>query len=57
MDDQVTPSSNSVMCDNLHRLGLYFNIASYVARSQEMVYHVIAEKAESDPFFYSNWLA
>ena len=56
MDDQVTPSSNSVMCDNLHRLGLYFNIASYVARSQEMVYHVIAEKAESDPFFYSNWL-
>ncbi|HEX5624570.1 MAG TPA: thioredoxin domain-containing protein [Saprospiraceae bacterium] len=54
--DQVMPSSNSVMCDVLHRLGLYFYDEAYLKRSKSMLAGVLDGPASKDPVFYSNWL-
>ncbi|MDQ3143247.1 MAG: thioredoxin domain-containing protein [Bacteroidota bacterium] len=56
LEDQVTPSSNSVMADNLHRLGLYYYHQPFLDRSKKMVLSVVKNLASADPIFYSNWL-
>ncbi|MBK9107424.1 MAG: thioredoxin domain-containing protein [Saprospiraceae bacterium] len=56
MVDQVISSSNSVMADVLHKLGLYFYNTDYLKRSQHMVKGMIDGPAIQDPVFYSNWL-
>lgn len=56
MTDQVIASSNSAMCDALHRLGLYYYRDDYLRRSQHMVAGVVSTLANQGPAFYSNWL-
>jgi uncharacterized protein YyaL (SSP411 family) len=56
IDDQVIPASNSVMCDNLHRLGLYFYDKNYLQRSSNMLSAMMAGPASSYPTYHSNWL-
>ena len=56
LSDQVIASSNSLMCEVLHKLGLYFYNESYLDRSKKML-HAIAQQQElMDPIFISNWL-
>lgn len=54
--DQVIPSSNSVMCDVLHKLGLFLYNKEYLQRSEKMLAGILESEASSDPVFYSNWL-
>ncbi|MBK8955047.1 MAG: thioredoxin domain-containing protein [Saprospiraceae bacterium] len=56
MVDQVISSSNSLMADVLHKLGLYFYNQEYLKRSQHMVKGVFEGPAQADPVFYANWL-
>ncbi len=56
LDDQVIPSSNSVMCDVLHRLGLYYYDKTYLDRSEKMLDGVISHVAINAPAYYSNWV-
>lgn len=56
IDDQVIPASNSVMCDVLHKLGLYLYNTEYIERSQNMLLDVIANPANAYPVFHSNWM-
>lgn len=54
--DQVLPSSNSMMADALHKLGLYFYNSAFLNRSQHMVKGVIDGPGKQDPVFYTNWM-
>lgn len=54
--DQVIPSSNSVMCDVLHKLGLYFYDEKYLRRSEHMLLGILEGPAKESGLFYSNWL-
>lgn len=56
MIDQVLPSSNSMMADALHKLGLYFYDHNYLQRSQHMVKGIMEGPGKQDPVFYGNWL-
>lgn len=56
IDDQVIPSSNSVICDNLHKLGLYFDEPDMINRSQNMLNIIFNDKIKNGPSFYTNWL-
>jgi uncharacterized protein YyaL (SSP411 family) len=56
MDDQVIPATNSVMCDALHKLGLYLYNTEYIQRSQNMLLDIVANPAAAYPVFHSNWL-
>jgi uncharacterized protein len=54
--DQVIPASNSIMCDVLHKLGLYYYNEDYITRSEQMLSHIIENPAGREPVFYANWL-
>ncbi len=54
-EDQVTPSANSVMADNLYRLGLYFYNNEYLQRSKKMILSACENFGEGQTEFYSNW--
>jgi uncharacterized protein YyaL (SSP411 family) len=54
-EDQVTPSANSVMADNLYRLGLYFYKNEYLQRSKKMILSACENFGEGQTEFYSNW--
>ena len=54
LDDNVIPSSNSVMAKNLFALGTLLENGKYLTMSEEMLgqmYDLVME----DPSFYSNW--
>ncbi len=53
-EDNVTPSSNSVMANNLFRMGLIMGDAEMLAKAQKMVTHFINDFS-SYPMAYSNW--
>ena len=54
-EDQVTPSANSVMADNLYRLGLYFYNNEFLQRSKKMILSACENFGEGQTEFYSNW--
>ena len=54
--DNVIPGSNSLMANNLYKLGLYFYKQDWINRSQEMMHTLSATILESgSPDFYSQW--
>ncbi|TAN10920.1 MAG: thioredoxin domain-containing protein [Chitinophagaceae bacterium] len=54
IEDNVLPSSNSVMANVLYRLGIYFDDTSYIDISQEMLSQVMKAIPSGVPYF-SNW--
>lgn len=54
IEDNVLPSSNSVMANVLYRIGIYFDNASYIDKSKEMLSQVIKAIPSGVPYF-SNW--
>ncbi len=54
--DQVIPASNSIMCDVIHKLGLFFYNEEYITRSQQMLSYIAENPAGKEPVFYANWL-
>ncbi len=54
VEDNVIPSANSVMANNLFRLGIYFNNSHYESIAQQMVQNIIP--TIDYPSAFSNWL-
>ena len=52
--DNVIPSSNSVMANNLYLLSLYFDEKSYYEMAENMVRRV-ARQLVKEPVYLSNW--
>tara|TARA_X000000950_G_scaffold150005_1_gene184873 strand:+ start:11109 stop:13223 length:2115 start_codon:yes stop_codon:yes gene_type:complete len=53
--DNVIPSDNSIMAENLYTLGLYFGLDAYIVRSRNMLIP-IQEAMENYGGAYANWL-
>lgn len=53
--DQVIPSSNSIMANNLYKLYHYFSDSNYLVKSKKML-HNIQPSIEEYASGYSNWL-
>ena len=56
VDDDVIPSSNSVMAHNLYELGVYFRKDDWLEKSQEMLGKV-KDLISKYPSGYLNWMA
>jgi len=54
LSDNVIASSNSVMAENLYRLGQYYYNQEYISKAELMVKNVINEIEMQSPY-YSNW--
>ena len=54
MEDNVISSSNSVMCENLYRLSIYFGNQHYQTKCENMLSHIIP--VIDYPSAFSNWL-
>jgi len=52
--DNVIPSSNSEMANNLYKLGLYFYDKNYTKKATQMLSNIDANIEENTPYF-SNW--
>ena len=52
--DNVIPSSNSEMANNLFLLGNYFNTETFIQKAKQMLINV-QEKLHQNIFSYSNW--
>ena len=55
LEDNVLPASNSIMANNLLKLGHFYEDKNYLKTSRQMV-HNIAPLIESYPSSYSNWM-
>ena len=55
VNDNVIPSSNAVMADNLFRLGHYFENTDYIQKSEQMIRNVLP-KIDSYAPGYHQWL-
>ena len=53
--DNVIPSSNAIMADNLFRLGHYFEDNSYIAKSNQMIHNMLPKFDSYAPGYYQ-WL-
>ncbi|MCF6358660.1 MAG: glycoside hydrolase family 127 protein, partial [Draconibacterium sp.] len=53
-EDNVLPSSNSVMANNLHRLYLILGNTDYLTAAQKMVQHITPQFVQY-PMAYANW--
>lgn len=54
VEDNVIPAANSVMANNLFRLGIYFNHSYYESIAEQMVQNIIP--TIDYPSAFSNWL-
>ena len=54
LDDNVIPSSNSAMANNLYMLGNLLDNGEYIQMSENMLNQMI-DKAIEEPSFYANW--
>lgn len=54
MEDNVIPASNSVMCENLYRLSIYFGNQHYATKCENMLAHIVPVIDYASAF--SNWL-
>ncbi|WP_369048192.1 thioredoxin domain-containing protein [Tenacibaculum sp. UWU-22] len=55
VDDNVIPSSNSIMARNLFKLSHYYANQEYLATAQQML-HTVKPNISLYPSAYSNWL-
>jgi uncharacterized protein YyaL (SSP411 family) len=55
VNDDVIPSSNSILAKCLHKLSFYFDELDYQERAEQMLASVFA-KIEKFPNAYSNWI-
>jgi len=55
IEDNVMPASNSIMANNLFKLGHYYSNSYYLKVSEQMLQNVI-ENAQKYGSGYSNWL-
>ena len=55
IEDNVMPSSNSMMAKNLHKLGHFYNNAHYLKTSKQMLKNMIP-MMQNYGSAYSNWL-
>ncbi len=53
--DNVTPSSNSILANNLFKLGHYYSNANYAKIARQMLNNV-KEDMKISPVEYSNWM-
>ena len=53
-EDNVTPSSNSVMANNLFRLGLILGNPEMISHAEDMIKHFVDDFSRY-PMAYSNW--
>ena len=54
VSDNVIPSGNSVMANNLFDLGHYFYKEEYIAKSQQML-NIVKDNVIQYGYFYANW--
>src|SRR5699024_3771747 len=55
IEDNVIPSSNSVMAMVLYKLGLYFDKVEYIERAKKMVAGISDQIPKAAPYF-ANWI-
>ena len=53
-EDNVIPSANSVMANNLHKMHLLYGNPGYLEKSKEMLHHVMAHFPKY-PYAFANW--
>ncbi len=56
LDDNVIPSSNSVMAKNLFLLGKYFGDSVSIETSEKML-KMVQDKLLKNPMYHANWLS
>ena len=54
LTDNVLPAANSVLANNLFRLGEYFDSTAYTTRARQMLAQVSPDLARGGPY-YANW--
>jgi len=55
INDSVMPSSNSILCECLFKIGFINQIPEYTLKAKEMLENIM-ESALSNPLYFSNWL-
>lgn len=54
-NDNVIPSSNSVMAQNLFKLGHYYLNQDYIEKAKQMLFN-LKDKMIKNPYYFANWL-
>ena len=55
LNDSVIPSSNSILCECLFKVGFISQIPEYTLKAKQMLENVM-DLALKNPLYYSNWL-
>ena len=55
INDSVMPSSNSILCECLYKMGFINQVPEYTLKAKEMLENIM-ESAFSNPLYFSNWL-
>jgi hypothetical protein len=55
INDSVMPSSNSILCECLFKIGLINQVPVYTIKAKEMLENIL-ESALNNPLYFSNWL-
>jgi uncharacterized protein YyaL (SSP411 family) len=55
LNDSVMPSSNSILCECLMKMGFLNQKPQYTLRGKNMLAHIL-DSAQNNPLYYSNWL-
>lgn len=55
INDSVMPSSNSILCECLFKIGFINQVPAYTLKAKEMLENIM-ESALSNPLYFSNWL-
>lgn len=54
-NDSVMPSSNSILCECLFKIGFINQVSEYTLKAKEMLENIM-ESALNNPLYFSNWL-
>jgi uncharacterized protein YyaL (SSP411 family) len=55
LNDSVMPSSNSILCECLFKVGFIMQIPDYTLKAKQMLENVM-DLAAKNPLYYANWL-
>jgi len=55
INDSVMPSSNSILCECLFKIGFINQVPVYTLKAKEMIENIL-ESALNNPLYFSNWL-
>ena len=55
INDSVMPSSNSILCECLFKIGFINQVPKYTLKAKEMLENIM-ESSLSNPLYFSNWL-